>query len=503
MPTRPNVLLLFTDQQRWDTIAALGPPYPYIQTPALDSLVREGVGFTSAYTPAPVCMAARCSLLLGQWPHQTGCTSNSPMPQERPSLMELLRAEGYQTHGIGKMHFGPDSHKLWGFETRDYTEEGGRREDDDHCRFLKEHGYEHVLNPNGVRSEFYYVPQPSQLPARLHSTQWVGDRSLEFLRQRDRKRPFFLWSSFIKPHPPFESPFPWTRLYKPVEMPFPFLPRGYKTLLTFWNHLQNRYKYRDQGFDGNLVRLIRAQYYAAISFVDYQVGRILGALRDAEELDNTLVLFTSDHGELLGDYGSWGKRSVLDAASRVPLLARLPGRFAAGERCDLPVSLVDVLPTCLSAAGLRVPEDRVGLDLAEAAAGRSAREGVSIQFNQGDLGLYGYVTREYKYAWSAPDGREWLFRRAEGQPEERNLAGNEAYAEGLTAMRQPLIGRFRADGYTDPLDGEGWKDFARREVPADPDAWQLFQEGGAVDRLFPAGYEPRCQPRGGIPVRGI
>ncbi|MGD8241096.1 MAG: sulfatase-like hydrolase/transferase, partial [Armatimonadota bacterium] len=116
MPDGPNILLLYTDQQRFDTIAALGNPH--IQTPTLDSIVAEGTSFTSAYCASPVCVASRCSLVLSQWPHQTACTSNGPMPQERTSLMELLQAAGYQTHGVGKMHFSPDSRKLWGLDSR-------------------------------------------------------------------------------------------------------------------------------------------------------------------------------------------------------------------------------------------------------------------------------------------------------------------------------------------------------------------------------------------------
>jgi arylsulfatase A-like enzyme len=501
MPDRPNILLLFTDQQRYDTIAALGNPY--IQTPTLDGLVAEGVSFTSTYTPSPVCVAARCSLLLSQWPHQTGCIANMPMPQERTSLMELLQAEGYQTHGVGKMHFVPDGRKLWGFEARDFSEEGAMRPGDDFCDFLRANGFDHLADANGVRSEWYYIPQPSQLPERLHHSRWVGDRSLDFLRERDRERPFLLWSSFIKPHPPFESPVPWNRLYKPVEMPFPYTPRGHEDLLTFWNHVQNRYKYRDQGFDGNLVRLIRAAYYAAISYVDYNAGRILAQLREEGELDNTLVIFTSDHGELLGDYGSYGKRSMLDAAARIPLLARFPERFAAGQRCERLASLVDVLPTCLKAAGLSPAEHHVGVDLSALAAGDASRDAVVSQYQQDGVGLYGLMTDDWKYYYSAPDGREWLLRRGPGLTDERNLAGNAAYESTLADLRRRLIEWFRADGYEAPLDGESWRTFERRAVPASTDAWQLFQEGAPVDDLFPPGYAPRCRPAGGLPVRGI
>ncbi len=501
MPTRPNILLLFTDQQRFDTIAALGNPY--IQTPALDSLVAEGTSFTSAYCPSPVCMASRCSLLLGQYAHQTGCTGNTPMPQERTSLMELLQGAGYQTCGIGKMHFGPDSHKLWGLESRVYSEEGGMRPQDDYCDFLRAEGFEHIVDCYGVRSEMYYIPQPSQVPERLHHTRWIGDRSLEFLAGRDRSRPFFLWTSFTKPHPPFESPVPWNRLYKPVEMPMPFLPPGWEDLLTFWNRLQNRYKYRDQGLDWNLIRLMRAQYYACISFVDHNVGRILGHLREEGALNNTLVLFTSDHGELLGDYGSFGKRSIWDSAARVPLVARYPEAFAPGEVCDEPASLVDVLPTCLAVAGLSHSPEHAGMDLGGLAAGDCERDGILCQYQDGGAGLYGLITREWKYVYSVADGKEWLLRRLPGRLDEGNLAGNTAYEALLTERRAALVNRFRADGYEDPLDGDGWKAFPRREVPDTPDAWQLFQEGGKVDDRFPPGYRPRCNGSGGLPVSGI
>ncbi|MCE5216563.1 sulfatase-like hydrolase/transferase, partial [bacterium] len=336
-----------------------------------------------------------------------------------------------------------------------------------------------------------------------HHSTFVADRSIQFLQGRDRSRPFLLWSSFVKPHPPFESPVPWNRLYKPVEMPFPYMPREYEDLQTYWNRVQNRYKYRDQGFDGNLVRLTKCAYYAAISFVDYNAGRILQALEDQGELDNTLVLFTSDHGELLGDYGSWGKRSMVDSAARVPLLVRYPERFGAGLRCEAPASLVDVAPTFLQAAGIKPGGQHSGVDLADLAAGRSEREVVLSQYSENQTGLYALIGREYKYVYSAADRKEWLFRRAEGQPEEHSLAGNPAYEAVLKDLRSRLVARFRADGYEAPLEGEGWKSFPQPSISSTPDAAQLFQEGGRVDHLFPAGYEPRCKPQGGLPIKGV
>ncbi len=490
MATQPNILLLMTDQQRFDTIGALGNPI--IQTPALNRIAQEGTSFTSAYCPSPVCVASRCSLLLGQWPHETGCVSNGAMPQDRVSLMELLNDAGYETHGIGKMHFTPDGRKRWGFETRDFSEEGPGP--DDFTESLVANGYEHVVAPHGERSEYYYIPQPSQLPARLHHTQWVADKTLDFFGRRDTERPFFCWSSFIKPHPPFESPVPWSRLYRTVEMPMPFLPSDYAHLHTYWNRHQNRYKYRDQGRDMNLLRTMRAAYYSTISFIDYQVHRIMESLEAAGELDNTLILYTSDHGELLGDYDCYGKRSFLDAAARIPLLVRYPERFTPNTRCETPTSLVDVLPTCLTAAELPIPEDRRGCDLADIANGTRHREAIIGQLGQEATGLYMYLTDDYKYIYSAADRQEWLFRQAREGLEARSLAGNAAYGHTLRAHRRALIEQFRADGYETPLDGENWRAFPPPAEDENPDAGQLFQDGRSVSDQLPDGYVPHIDP---------
>lgn len=490
MAKQPNILFLMTDQQRFDTIRALGNPI--IQTPTLDRIVREGTSYTSAYCPSPVCVASRCSFLLGQWPHETGCTTNSAMPQDRPSVMEILNEVGYQTHGIGKMHFTPQPKKMWGYETRDFSEEGSGQ--DDYTYTLVENGYDHIIAPHGERSEYYYIPQQSQVPERLHHTQWVGDRTLQFLSNRDTERPFLCWSSFIKPHPPFESPVPWNRLYRPVEMPLPFLPEDYEHLYTYWNRHQNRYKYRDQGRDMNLLRTMRAAYYAAISFIDYQVGRIIEYLENEGELDNTLIIYTSDHGELLGDYDCYGKRSFLDAAARIPLLVRYPERFSANIQCDTPTSLVDVLPTSLCAAGLSPSSDHSGLDLADIASGHTEREGIIGQLSDQNRGLYMYMTQEYKYIYSAADRKEWLFRRLPGQLDDRSIAGNHGYGGVLNDYRNRLINWFKEDGYDIPLDGNKWREFTPPYENENPDAELLYQDGRSASDQFPQGYVPQIDP---------
>ncbi len=471
--TRPNILFILTDQQRADAFGAAGNPV--IRTPQIDRLAREGTRFSSAFTASPVCVPARGALISGRYPHRTGCTDNDdPMPTGTPTLMEMLADAGYRTHGIGKMHFTPDPQAMRGFHHRQRQEVGSpkRVEDDDYLLFLRANGYDHVLDPFGPLAEMAYIPQPSQMPARLHGTQWVADRAIEVIQQEDQ-RPFFLWASFFHPHWPLSPPTPWSKLYRAALMPLPKRPPDRDALLVYSNHQQNRAKYRDQGIDDNLVRTLKAYYYACISFIDFQIGRLLEALEQAGQLDNTLIVFASDHGEFLGDYDCFGKRSMLDAAARVPLIVRHPDRFPAGHVRDTPASLVDIMPTMLRAAGIAVDElDLDGQDLAELAADQdpAADRTIVSQFRRGALGLYMALDRRWKYVYSAPDRREWLFDRQQDPDETRSRAGLALCRGDLTRMRTRLEDRFRGDGYLEPLDGDHWREYPQPVMPSDPDA---------------------------------
>ena len=479
---RPNILLFFTDQQRADTIGAGGNPV--IRTPSLDRLAREGVRFSSAYTPSPVCVSARCSLIHGQYAHNTGCAYNGDaMPTDRSSFMQALSDAGYRTHGIGKMHFTPDSQALRGWQTREHQEEIRRSVDqDDYLQFLQSQGYSHVHDPMGQRGEMYYMPQLAQMPAEYHATHWVGDRSIAFVREQAHSdQPWLLMSSYIHPHPPFSPPTPWNKLYRAPLMPLPKMPHQYEAFWTYMNRVQNRYKYRDNGFDYNMLRCMKAFYYACISFIDYQVGRILQALEETDQLDNTLILYTSDHGEFLGDYGCFGKRSMLNAACNIPMLARFPQRFAQGAVCDTPTSLVDIMPTMLAAADVPHADLALdGVDLAEvAAAGEAsslARRTVYSQYQHRDVGVYMALNRRWKYFYSAPDRREWLIDRVEDPNELRSQAGLVFRQSAVCEMRDNLWSYYRSQGYEQPLDGQAWRAFPQPSVPVDPDGDLLIQD---------------------------
>lgn len=269
-------------------------------------------------------------------------------------------------------------------------------------------------------------------------------------------------------------------------MPPPKLPPETEHLRTWINRFQNRYKYRDQGWDNNLIRLIKAHYLACISYVDFQIGRILDQLERTGTLDNTLVLFSSDHGELLGDYGNFGKRSFHDSCARIPMLVRLPGRFAAGVRCDEPASLVDFMPTALAAAGAPIPDYADGVDLAGVADGSIEREAVFSQFQAEGKAMWTSVTKEWKYVYSAPDERELLFDRVHDPEETRDRAGREATAVPLAATRRLLVDRLKKDGATDMLEGDEFKRYGKFDMPESPDAGHIIQE--AADMFDVPGY---------------
>ncbi len=484
MSQGPNILFVMTDQQRSDTIRALGNGA--IRTPVLDSLVQAGTAFTNCYTPSPVCVAARSATITGLPPHLNGCASNNESPLHLRSIMQVLRETGYRTHGIGKMHFNPQVEAMWGFDSRDISEEGARlggRRNDFHD-YLSENGYGHVLEPQGLRSEMYYIPQPSQLPAKHHHSTWVADRAIEFLRGREGDKPFFLWTSFIKPHPPFESPVPWNKLYRAADMLPPRRPAGFEQLLTYWNHHQNRYKYRDKGYDEMLLRTMKAMYYACISFIDFNLGRILEAL--GPDVQNTLILYTADHGELLGDYGSFGKRTMLNPAAKIPLIVREPGGVNQGRLIDKPVSLLDVFPTFASAGGADMAKPSPeGANLLELADGAIEREYVYSQVGEGNIGLYMIASRDLKYIYSAADKKEWLFDLRIDPQETKNWAGNSRYDGRLRELRDTLIGRFERDGYDLAAQNGAWREYEPPVFP-DPngDDGLLFQDAPDLPTLL-------------------
>ena len=237
MEKKKHVLLIFTDQQRRDTIHALGNDE--IVTPALDSIAEDAVCFDRAYTPSPVCVPARLSMLAGQYCNRTGNNTNTKdtVYNGEGFFSEFTKA-GYNTCCIGKMHYNPDLYAPLGFRTRISQEEMADPLHDDYTKWLKASPYRNVFDYHGQRTELYYVPQISQLPMEAHPTQWIGDRAVEFLENADTdSEPIFLMASFIHPHPPFAPPAPWNKMYRhPIRRAFQPEDRG-----SYEDLLRNRY----------------------------------------------------------------------------------------------------------------------------------------------------------------------------------------------------------------------------------------------------------------------
>ena len=511
---RPNVLHFCTDGQRFDTVHATGNPI--IRTPNLDRLTHEGVAFTSAYTTCAWCVPARNSMLYGEYPFR-----NAPGvfmgAEDRPSFVDTLASAGYRTHSIGKCDFYPDQHALRGFQTREIHEELLPSPDlDDYLQYLHSAGYAYVTDPLGVRGEMYYIPQLSPLPAEVHPAQWIGDRSSAFIEdQKNSDDPWYLFCSWVGPRPPVAVPSPWHKLYRASLMPLPNVPADVESLQLYINRVQNRYKWRDQGIDQNLLRCLKAYYYAYISFIDFQIGRILESLEKSGQADNTLVIFASDHGEYLGDYNSFGLRTFFDVSARIPLIVRWPDRLRAGRICNSPASLVDIAPTVLNAAGIdKVEFDasgrfRDGVDLAGLVDGNIHREMVFYQYVH-DPGLlaapvrnrldnppetadpvinanHAVISERFKYAYSAADNAEFLFDRVADPLETRNLAGNPFGRKATEQMRTALISKLKGAGWTEGLDGDTWRVFPGLDISFNPDAGLLIQDYRWADLQIP-GY---------------
>ena len=376
--SRPNVLLITADQLRYDCIGAAGNTV--IRTPHIDALARSGVAFQNAYTPATICVPARQSILTGQAPSAHGSmTVRSAIPEGRDTLVKRLRERGYRTAAFGKMHFWP-VYADYGFDHMELAEQDGPgwRIDDYHAGYLKDHGlvdrWDLWDQQEGYRTQAprsyweSYGAAASELPEEHYHTTWIADRTIAWLEARAPSEPFFAWTSFIKPHHPFDPPRPYDALYDPRDVPVP--PRNdlwrSKPLLTeFEDPRLGYFDTRSMG-DDDLRRVI-AMYYGLITHIDHHLGRIVAALDRLGLADTTTVVFTSDHGDYLGQYGLFLKHPNVpyDALARVPLIIRPAGMSsqAAGTRASALVSTMDLLPTVLASAGVDLPEYVQGRNL--------------------------------------------------------------------------------------------------------------------------------------------
>ncbi len=483
---RPNILLITSDQQHWDT---LGVTNPRIATPALDRLAAEGTRFDRAYCANPVCTPSRASIITGLYPAWHGAwTIGVKLPEDVPTVGDHLRAGGYATTLIGKAHFqplasAPDQTSLecqptlrdldfwrgfhgpwYGFE---HIEVARNHADEAHAG---QH-YAIWLEERGLTNwRDYFQPWPPDpaapkrrhawdLPPELHYTTWTAERTIAAI-ERDvaAGRPFFTWASFHDPHPPYLVPEPWASRYRPEEMePGRLVPGELDALPPHFGKTQEtrpdysawrETPFANHGFTSHLIdeaqlRADIAVYYGMIAFMDQQIGRILDALDRLGVAGNTIVVFTTDHGHFLGQHGLIAKGAFhYEDLLRVPFLVRRPGQAPAGGVSGALQSLVDLAPTFLDAAGLPVPGLMQGVSQWPVWRGATARarDWAMVENRHQPTALHLRTYIEDRHKITVYRGHEYgeLFDLADDPEERRNRWDDPAYA----AVKGALLHRF-------------------------------------------------------------
>ncbi len=440
-PTRPNLLLITSDQHRADTLGVAG--HPCVETPHLDLLAYQGTRFTNCFADCPVCVPARTTLVTGRRAHENGQPEYAGSwrleRDRRDWLGSLLTAAGYQTELVGKTHWHTEPDFRAGFE---------------HVTWLAEHKRQQLAETGraGTQVGLGYNemhPTASVHPPHLHSTNWCVERAMSFLETRERAQPFALWVSLLDPHPPLTAYEPYFSMYQGAEHPVP------KPVLGDWlgtdaeplTHWIDRHAANKGPLRPAELRRIRAVYAGMVTHMDHQLGRLIAQLQALGDWNDTLVVYSSDHGEFLGDHGAVGKRSFLGASGRVPLIVRPPdawgcGRGRVNHRL---VEWADLLPTLTDAAGARTPADVTGRSLLPHVRGEEVAEHVM----HGQIGgSHMLCDGAVKYLYDTRDGSELAFDLV-ADPEDVHPLG----AEANTAMRSRLVDHLAEEGHEHLADG--------------------------------------------------
>ncbi|MDF2961718.1 MAG: hypothetical protein K0S39_3453 [Paenibacillus sp.] len=442
--SRPNILLITSDQQHWNTIGAFQSE---VHTPNLDRLVREGTTFTRAYCPNPTCTPTRASIITGMYPSQHGAwTLGTKLLEDRHTVGEDFSKAGYKTALVGKAHFQPlkgtdeypslESYPI--LQDLDYWKNNyGPFYGFDHVELARNHTNEaHVgqhyacwMEEKGCTNwrDYYLAPTGTMdksirhkwpIPEEFHYNTWIAERSNALLEQyKHNDEPFFLWSSFFDPHPDYLAPEPWDTMYDPDKLTIPSVTPG--------EHDKNPEHFRktqeenpdfshlmESGFGihgyHSHVKLpeserkqIVATYYGMISLLDKYVGKILDKLDELGLAENTIVVFSTDHGHFFGQHGLQHKGGFhYEDLIKIPFIVRYPGKVPANHTSEAIQSLVDLAPTFLSFAGIDVPHSMTGVDQSQVWLGTKsmARDHAICEFRHEPTTIHQktYVDERYK-----------------------------------------------------------------------------------------------------------
>ena len=447
METTPNILFLMTDQQRWDAMGCSGD---WVQTPNLDRIASEGTRFTNCVTTSPVCIPTRLSLATGLYPHNTHVWNNMnhQMPAETPTWMQAVRDAGYRTSLFGKTHLHPHNGDLreredlmntYGLD--DVNEIGGPRASANvlsHMTAIWEGKGVWEAYRADYRERFSTKPhlvRSSTLEFEDYADVYVGQQAKQYLQDYEREEPWCCWVSFGGPHEPWDTPEPYTSMYDPEDMPpaIPRPPAGERPK----GHLDGLMQRVNPTFEPGEIGRLRANYAGNVTLIDDQIGEILDAIAARGELENTIIVHTSDHGEMNGDYGLIYKSNFLNGAVRIPLLVRTPDGTNAGRICESPVEWIDIGPTLVELAGGELEHRQFGKSLCPVLTQPEAtHRDFAISEIEGEIML---LNREWKMALNA-NGEVYLLFDVQNDPNEtHNLAGRPEVTDVETALRLRIL----------------------------------------------------------------
>ena len=461
MNDRPNIVLIMTDEMRGDCMGCAG--HPDVQTPYLDSLASRGVRFTNAYSSCPTCVPARAVLHTGLSQRHTGRVGyQDRVAWDYPVTMagELAKA-GYYTQCVGKMHVHPLRNYL-GFhhvELHDGYLHEYRYPDvaygenqlvaDDYFYWLKsEKGIDCDITETGIDCNSW-VARPWPYEEKYHPTNWVTSCSIDFLRRRDPRQPFFLMASFVRPHAPYDAPQRYFDLYDNRALRAPFV--GDWDDIALREELGDRYNAPTGPRDPELIRQQQAGYYACITHVDHQIGRLLIALVEQRLMDNTVILFTSDHGEMLSDHCFSQKARPYQGSVHIPMIVSGPERLIGPQHrtSDALVELRDVMPTLLDIAQAEPPARTDGLSLLRT----QTREALHCEheYAMGQKSFQMILTKNDKFIWFSETGQEQYFDLAADPTESHDAIRDPAYQPRIVELRRMLIAELNGceEGYSD------------------------------------------------------
>ncbi|MDR1369039.1 MAG: arylsulfatase [Dysgonamonadaceae bacterium] len=458
-PEKPNLILIMTDQQRFDCVGAMGNKN--ISTPNIDQLAKDGFMFRNAYTSTPSSTPARAGLLTGSSPWKHGMLGYSKVAKKYPNEMpQMLKNAGYYTFGIGKMHYTPQRN-LHGFDGT-LLDESGRVESPD---FVSDYRQWFAMQAPGEDPDATGIKWNEHTgkvyvnDEKLHPTQWTGNEAIRFIRNYHQANPLFLKISFARPHSPYDPPQRYYDMYKNTDIPSPFVG-------DWCERFADRPMTRDAAFgDFGIEHAIdsRKHYYATVTFVDDQIGRIISTLKENGTYDNSWIIFISDHGDMLGDHYHWRKTYAYEGSSHIPFIVKPPKNMETvlqrGESLEQAVEIRDVLPTFLEIAKIPQPENMDGMSVVKLLKDKEASWRPYIDMEHAtcyeNANYWAALTDgKMKYIWFFHTGEEQLFDLSKDPGELKNLVPDKNYSKITGYWRKEMITHLAERGEPYVKDGK-------------------------------------------------